>query len=425
MDSFNELKLHERLQYAVKELGFSTPTPIQAKAIPEIMAGKDVIGLAKTGTGKTAAFTLPTLERFLQLRYDADYEGPGVLILSPTRELAFQVERNVRELAKYLDINVCLLLGGMPYNKQLRDLENWPDIVVATPGRLLDHLQQGRLTLRAVDTFILDEADRMLDMGFLPDIRRLIGFLGDRERQTLMFSATFPDPIARLASRLMKDPVRVDVTTPIRTPENIILGAFYVEKVRKPRLLRELLAQPEMTSVMVFCGMKIEADFIYEVLREDGRSVGVLHSDRDQKERTRALDDFREGKVAILVATDIAARGLDIKDVTHVINYDLPNNFEDYVHRVGRTARAEAHGEALSFVTPGDRLTFSQIERKLGRVIDRRSFRDLTIDGEWLDEKPMISAPEPEVEATPSEEDGEGEATPVAAKPPVRRRRRQ
>lgn len=422
MESFNELELHERLQYAVKELGFSTPTPIQAQAIPEILAGKDVIGLAKTGTGKTAAFTLPTLERFVQSRYDEEYEGPSVLILSPTRELAFQVERNVRELAQYLDINVCLLLGGMPYNRQLRDLENWPDIVVATPGRLLDHLQQKRLTLRTVDTFILDEADRMLDMGFLPDIRRLIGFLGDRERQTLMFSATFPDAIARLASRLMNEPVRIDVTTPIRTPENIRLGAFYVEKMRKPRLLRELLAQPEMTSVMVFCGMKVEADFIYEVLKDDGRNVAVLHSDRDQKERTRALDNFRSGDVNILVATDIAARGLDIKDVTHVVNYDLPNNFEDFVHRVGRTARAEAHGEALSFVTPGDRLTFSQIERKLGRVIERKSFSDLTLDGEWLDETPNLEpvAVESDADAT------EGAAEPaVASTQPVRRRRRQ
>lgn len=428
MENFNELQLHERLQYAVKELGFSTPTPIQAKAIPEILAGKDVIGLAKTGTGKTAAFTLPSLERFLTNRYDAEYEGPSILILSPTRELAFQVERNVRELAKYLDINVCLLLGGMPYNKQLRDLENWPDIIVATPGRLIDHLEQRRLSLRSVDTFILDEADRMLDMGFLPDIRRLIGFLGkDRSRQTLMFSATFPDAIERLASKLMKDPVRVDVTTPIRTPENIILGAFYVEKVRKPRLLRELLGQPEMTSVMVFCGMKVEADFIFEVLKEDGLNVAVLHSDRDQKERTRALENFREGTVQVLVATDIAARGLDIKDVTHVINYDLPNNFEDFVHRVGRTARAEAHGEAVSFVTPGDRLTFSQIERRLGRMIERRSFGDVTLDGDWIDEKPNLE-PAPEPVAAATEETGEStaaEGEAAAEEPKPRRRRRR
>lgn len=426
MENFNELKLHERLQYAVKELGFSTPTSIQAQAIPEILAGKDVIGLAKTGTGKTAAFTLPTLERFLTKRYDAEYEGPSVLILSPTRELAFQVERNVKELAKYLDIHVCLLLGGMPYNKQLRDLENWPDIVVATPGRLLDHLEQRRLSLRSVDTFILDEGDRMLDMGFLPDIRRLIGFLGKNpDRQTLMFSATFPDAIARLASQLMKDPVRIDVTTAIRTPENIVLGAFYVEKVRKPKLLRSLLGQPEMTSVMVFCGMKIEADFIYEVLKEDGLSVAVLHSDRDQKERTRALEDFRQGNVAILVATDIAARGLDIKDVTHVVNYDLPNNFEDFVHRVGRTARAEAHGEALSFVTPGDRLTFSQIERRLGRVIERRSFGDITLDGDWIDEKPNLEPPaEPAaVAAGGAEAEKEGAPEAEAPKPRARRRR--
>lgn len=421
MENFNELKLHERLQFAVKELGFSTPTPIQAQAIPEILAGKDVIGLAKTGTGKTAAFTLPTLERFLDRHYESEYEGPTTLILSPTRELAFQVERNVKEFAKYLDINICLLLGGMPYNKQLRDLENWPDIVVATPGRLLDHLEQRRLSLRSVDTFILDEADRMLDMGFLPDIRRLIRYLGEGERQTLMFSATFPDAIANLASRLMKDPVRVDVTTPIRTPENIRLGAYYVEKMRKPRLLRDLLAQPDMTSVMVFCGMKIEADFIYEVLKEEGRSVAVLHSDREQRERTRALDDFRQGNVSILVATDIAARGLDIKDVTHVINYDLPSNFEDFVHRVGRTARAEAHGEALSFVTPGDRLTFSQIERKLGRVIERHSFPGVTLDGEWLEEKPRLDAPAEPTEAAPAAAEG-AEEKPAAA--PVRRRRR-
>ncbi|HLS27314.1 MAG TPA: DEAD/DEAH box helicase, partial [Opitutales bacterium] len=409
----------ERLQYAVQELGFSAPTPIQAKAIPEILSGKDVIGLAKTGTGKTAAFSLPSLQRFLTKHYDAEYVGPRVLILSPTRELAFQVERNVRELAKYLDINVCLLLGGMPYKRQLRDLENWPDIIVATPGRLLDHVEQKNVNLRTIDTFILDEGDRMLDMGFLPDIRRLIRYLGkDSERQTLMFSATFPDAIQRLAGSLMKDPVKVDVTTAVRTPENIVLGAFYIEKVRKPRLLRELLAQPDMNSVMVFCGMKIEADFIYEVLVEDGRNVAVLHSDRDQKERTRALESFRTGDVDILVATDIAARGLDIKDVSHVINYDLPNNFEDFVHRVGRTARAEAHGEALSFVTPGDRLTFEQIERKLGRVIERRTFKDLTLDGDWTSETPNL---EPIVE--PTESDAEGEKPESEPPKPFRRRR--
>jgi len=423
MENFNELKLHERLQFAVKELGFSTPTPIQAKAVPEIMAGKDVIGLAKTGTGKTAAFTLPTLERFLERYYDTEYEGPRVLILSPTRELAFQVERNVKEFAKYLDINICLLLGGMPYKKQLQELHDWPDIVVATPGRLLDHLEQRNLYLNTVDTFILDEADRMLDMGFLPDIRRLIRYLGEGERQTLMFSATFPDAIASLASRLMKDPVRIDVTTAVRTPENIRLGAFYVEKVRKPRLLRELLSKPDMTSVMVFCGMKIEADFIYDVLQGEGRSVAVLHSDRDQKERTRALEDFRSGRVNILVATDIAARGLDIKDVTHVINYDLPNNFEDFVHRVGRTARAEAHGEALSFVTPGDRLTFTQIARKVGRSIERHSMPEITLDGDWLEEQvsvaPATQAPEP------AEEGGEGKAEEAAPARVQRRRGRR
>lgn len=418
MENFNELKLHERLQYAVKELGYATPTPIQAKSIPEILAGRDVIGLAKTGTGKTAAFTLPTLQRFLERHYDNEYEGLRVLILSPTRELAFQVERNVREFAKYLDLNVCLLLGGMPYNRQLRELESWPDIVVATPGRLLDHVQNNRLDLRMVDTFILDEGDRMLDMGFLPDIRRLIHFLGNRDRQTLMFSATFPDAIARLAANLMKDPVRVDVTTAVRTPENIRLGAFYVEKMRKPRLLRDLLGRPGMKSIMVFCGMKVEADFIYDVLKEDNLNVAVLHSDRDQKERTRALEDFRNGNVSVLVATDIAARGLDIKDVSHVINYDLPSNFEDFVHRVGRTARADAHGEALSFVTPGDRLTFEQIERKVGRPIERHSCNGITLDGDWLDEKPQIAP----VEASTEESGETSEDEP--ARPAKRRRRR-
>lgn len=421
MEDFKELKLHERLEFAVRELGFGKPTPIQAQAIPVILEGRDVIGLAKTGTGKTAAFTLPVLERFLERHYDAEYEGLRILILSPTRELAFQVERNVREFARYLDINVCLLLGGMPYGKQLRDLENWPDIVVATPGRLLDHIQQKRLSLETVDTFILDEADRMLDMGFLPDIRRLIDYLGRGERQTLMFSATVPDAIARLAARLMKDPVSIDVTDAIRTPDKIRQAAFYVEKVRKARLLRELLAQPDMTSVMVFCGMKVEADFVYEMLLHDNRSVAVLHSDRQQKERTRALDEFREGKVAILVATDIAARGLDIKDVTHVINYDLPSNFEDYLHRVGRTARAEADGEAISFVTPADRLVFEQIERKVGRPIERLSLHDVTIEGDFAASKPLVD-PVPAVLPESGEENPD-DGPPVPVSSPRRRRR--
>ncbi len=421
MEDFSELKLHERLEFAVRELGFTKPTPIQAQAVPAIMEGRDVIGLAKTGTGKTAAFTLPVLELFLERHYDTDYEGPRVLILSPTRELAFQVERNVREFAKYLDLNICLLLGGMPYGKQLRDLENWPDIVVATPGRLLDHIQQRNLSLKTVDTFILDEADRMLDMGFLPDIRRLLDYLGSGKRQTLMFSATFPNAIASLATKLMNDPVRFDVTDPVRTPDKIRQMAYYVEKVRKPRLLRDLLAQPDMTSVMVFCGMKVEADFVYEMLKNDGRSVVVLHSDRQQKERTRALDEFREGKVAILVATDIAARGLDIKDVTHVVNYDLPNNFEDYVHRVGRTARAEAHGEAISFVTPADLLAFETIERNVGRPIERHSMSEVTMDGDFMKGKPVVAAAP--AAAMP---DGIVLAEGASAAPakPVRRRRR-
>lgn len=380
MNSFSEYPFDERIRKAIDDLGFTKPTPIQSQTIEPIAEGRDVIGIAQTGTGKTAAFVLPSLQRYLQ-RDPADaYSGPRVLILSPTRELAAQVEESIMELAKYADLRVALLLGGVPYRKQLQALESEPEIIVATPGRLIDHLQQKNTHLKAVDVFVLDEADRMLDMGFMPAINQIIGFLAKGPRQTLMFSATFPAPIERLAARLLKDPVRVDVTPAIRTPEKIQQGAFYVEKMRKPRLLRELLALPNMTSVMVFCGMKVEADFIYEVIGGDGFNVGVLHSDRDQKERTRALEAFRNGSYAVLIATDIAARGLDIKDVTHVINYDLPNNFEDYVHRVGRTARAEADGEALSFVTPGDLLTFHKIESALGRPIQRFDFGDLTMD---------------------------------------------
>ncbi len=379
MNSFSDYPFDERIRKAIDALGYTKPTPIQSQTIEPIAAGSDVIGIAQTGTGKTAAFVLPSLQRYLQRDSEEPFAGPRVLILSPTRELAAQVDAHIQQLARYADLRVALLLGGVPYRKQLQALESDPEIIVATPGRLIDHLQQKNTHLRAVDVFILDEADRMLDMGFMPAIHQIIGFLGKGKRQTLMFSATFPAPIERLAARLLKDPVRVDVSPPIRTPEKIQQGAFYVEKMRKPRLLRELLALPNMTSVMVFCGMKVEADFIHEVICGDGFRVGVLHSDRDQKERTRALASFRNGDYAILIATDIAARGLDIKDVTHVINYDLPNNFEDYVHRVGRTARAEADGEALSFVTPGDLLTFNKIEAELGRPIERFDFGDLTM----------------------------------------------
>lgn len=415
--SFAELGLSPKVLAAVEAAGYTTPTPIQAEAIPVALTGRDVLGIAQTGTGKTASFVLPMITRLESGRARA--RMPRSLILAPTRELAAQVAQSFEKYGVNHKLNVALLIGGVSMDDQTRTLDRGADVLIATPGRLLDHFQRGRVMLMGVEILVIDEADRMLDMGFLPDIRRLLGFFAkDRPRQTLMFSATFPDAIERLAGRLMKDPVRVDVTTPVRTPENIVLGAYYVEKVRKPRLLRELLQEPGMASVMVFCGMKVEADFIYEVLKEDGRNVAVLHSDRDQKERTRALQAFREGKVAILVATDIAARGLDIKDVTHVINYDLPNNFEDFVHRVGRTARAEAHGEALSFVTPGDRLTFSQIERRLGRPIERRSFRDITLDGEWMDEKPVFE------QTTPPAVSADAEPEAAVAPPPVRRRRR-
>ena len=379
MNSFSEYPFDERIRKAIDDLGYTRPTSIQSRTFMPIIEGRDLIGIAQTGTGKTAAFVLPSLQRYLRRDPGEAYTGPRVLILSPTRELAAQVKESIEELAKYAEFRVALLLGGVPYGKQVKALQDDPEVIVATPGRLIDHVQKRNTHLQAVDVFILDEGDRMLDMGFMPAIRQIIGLLGKGPRQTLMFSATFPEPIARLASRLMKDPVSVDVTPPVRTPEKIRQGAFYVEKMRKPRLLRELLALPNMTSVMVFCGMKVEADFIYEVISGDGFNVGVLHSDRDQKERTRALQAFREGKYSILIATDIAARGLDIKDVTHVINYDLPNNFEDYVHRVGRTARAEADGEALSFVTPGDLLTFNKIEAHLQRAIERFDFGEVTI----------------------------------------------
>ncbi len=389
MNAFSDYPFDERIRRAIDDLGFTKPTPIQSQTIEPIAEGRDVIGIAQTGTGKTAAFVLPMLHRHVQRDPDAENEGPRILILSPTRELAAQVEDSIRELAAHVDFRVALLLGGVPYGKQLQALKDRPDAIVATPGRLIDHLQQKNTHLRGLEVFILDEADRMLDMGFMPAIHQIISFLGKGKRQTLMFSATFPDPIARLAARLLNDPVRVDVSPPVRTPEKIRQGAFYIEKVRKPKLIRELLSLPNMTSVMVFCGMKVEADFIYDVLASDGFKVGVLHSDRGQKERTRALESFRNGEYPILIATDIAARGLDIKDVSHVINYDLPNNFEDYVHRVGRTARAEADGEALSFVTPGDLLTFQKIEAELGRPIERFDFEGVTMP--WTGSAPAAS----------------------------------
>ncbi|MCH8475231.1 MAG: DEAD/DEAH box helicase [Opitutales bacterium] len=403
---FSDFNFDVHIARAVYELGFTTPTQIQAEAIPPTLERKDVIGIAQTGTGKTAAFALPTLQKFLTDHYDEDYTGPRVLVLSPTRELAYQVEEKFREFSKYLELSVCLLLGGVPYNKQLRQLKEGADIIVATPGRLLDHLKQKNLHLKSVTTFILDEADRMLDMGFLPDIRELLRFLGEGQRQTLMFSATFPGPIEHLASRLMKDPVKINVTPKVATPEKIVQGAFYVEKMRKPRLLRALLEEEGMNSVMVFCGMKVEADFIYEVLEQHGVKAGVIHSDRDQKQRLRALSSFKDGSTPVLIATDIAARGLDIKDVTHVINYDLPNNYEDYVHRVGRTARAEADGEAVSFITPSDYLTFLTIEKKLGRSIKRRGKEGVTVESGGPTEAAPVASPDSSKTAGPPRREG-------------------
>jgi ATP-dependent RNA helicase RhlE len=362
---FSKLGLSQAMVDGVKAMGYVEPTPIQLRAIPLIMSGKDVIGSAQTGTGKTAAFALPILSNL-----DKHEPRPRVLILEPTRELAAQVETAFRDFARFTDLRAAVVYGGVGYGKQMDALKSGVDVVIATPGRLLDHLERGTCKLDQIKYLVLDEADRMLDMGFLPDVRRIVDKC-PRQRHTSLFSATVPPQIETLIKWAMKDPETIEIGAR-RSPAETVKHVIYpVAEDQKSDLLRELLERVNYDSVIVFCRTKHRADRIAHLLKRNNHAVAVLHSNRTQREREDALKGFRNGRFEVLVATDIAARGLDIADVSHVINYDVPQHPEDYIHRIGRTGRAAATGDAFTLMVAEDSQHVYSIERFIGKKVER------------------------------------------------------
>lgn len=362
-------KLDQKLQRAVHDAGYREPTPIQAEAIPHLLAGRDLIGCAQTGTGKTAAFTLPILDRLLKVRRPRRIGHPRALVLSPTRELAAQTAECLRAYSRHADLPFACLIGGVSQFGQVKDVKRGAETIVACPGRLIDLMTQGIVYLDLVECFVLDEADRMLDMGFLPDIKRIISKLPVR-RQSMFFSATMPPPVRKLAGELVTDPVMVSIAPESPTVEKINQRVMFVEKSDKDALLATLLAKhPEWTKVIVFTKMRHGADRITKKLRRAEIPCAAIHSDKTQGQRTRALDGFKRGDVRVLVATDIASRGIDVPDVSCVVNMELPLETENYVHRIGRTARAGESGAAISFVSAAERGQLKAVERFIKKSI--------------------------------------------------------
>ena len=363
--SFQDLGVQDAVVHGVQSLGFSEPTPIQERCIPLILQGKDVVGSAQTGTGKTAAFALPVLT-LLRKR-----GAPRCLVLEPTRELAIQVETAFQYYGRFTEIEIGVFYGGVGYERQKSLLNFGIDVIVATPGRLLDLQEQGVLKLDSIEILILDEVDRMVDMGFLPDVRRIVQ-LCPKTRQTLLFSATIPPEIESLCSWVLKDPVIVDIGERSSVAETVTHAFYPVASAQKFDLLVSLLEGIQYKSVLVFTRTKQNADYILDRLKRLNHSVTVLHSDRTQKDRISALEGFKSGKYEVLVATDIAARGLDVVGVTHVINYDIPLHPEDYVHRIGRTGRAEQVGDAFTLVIAEELKAMLDIERYISQKIPRQ-----------------------------------------------------
>jgi ATP-dependent RNA helicase RhlE len=366
--SFSDLSLSEPLLRALSAQNYETPTPIQAQAIPHLLAGRDLLGVAQTGTGKTAAFALPILQRLVNPRTEPGAKGVRALILTPTRELAIQIADSFRVYGRHMHLRQTVVFGGVGQKPQVDALRRGVDILVATPGRLLDLMGQGHVRLDRLSVFVLDEADRMLDMGFIHDVRRITAAL-PKQRQTLLFSATMPADIARLAASILTDPVKVEVTPAATTVERIDQRVLFVETGNKRALLANLLKAPEIERVLVFTRTKHGANKVAEQLGRSNIHAEAIHGNKSQGARQRALESFRSGRVRVLVATDIAARGIDIDGITHVINFDLPEVPESYVHRIGRTARAGAAGIALSFCDAEERALLRDIERLTKRPL--------------------------------------------------------
>jgi ATP-dependent RNA helicase RhlE len=363
--SFDGLGLSEPLRLALKAENYLKPTPIQAQALPLLAEGRDLLGIAQTGTGKTAAFALPILHRLSTQRLQRSPGRPHALILAPTRELALQIDERFRAYGRKLHLRSAVIFGGVGQGQQVKALQQGVDILIATPGRLLDLYAQRHVSFDKVSIFVLDEADRMLDMGFIRDVRKIVAACG-KERQTLLFSATMPPDIAELAAEILHNPTRIDVSPAKVTVDRIDQHVYFVAARAKRDLLLELLADPAMDRVLVFTRTKHGADKVCKFLRHAGLAVEAIHGNKAQNARLRVLEAFRGGQVRVLVATDIAARGIDVQGISHVINYELPNEPESYVHRIGRTARAGAGGTALSFCDASERAYLKDIERLTG-----------------------------------------------------------
>ena len=385
---FNELGLSEKVLKAVEASGYDTPTPIQEQAIPHALQGRDVLGIAQTGTGKTAAFTLPMLSMLERGRARA--RMPRTLILEPTRELAAQVEEAFAKYGVNHKLNLALLIGGVSFGDQETKIARGADVVIATPGRLLDFTGRGGLLLNAIEILVIDEADRMLDMGFIPDIERICKLV-PFTRQTLFFSATMPPEITRLADAFLHNPVRVEVSRAATTAENIVqtlVPSGGTPEEKRSTLRRIIRGADNFKNAIIFCNRKRDVQVVYRSLQKHDFSVGALHGDLDQRARMAALDAFRNGEVQLLVCSDVAARGLDIPDVSHVINYDAPHHAEDYVHRIGRTGRAGKSGQALTLVSRIDQKAVAEIEKLIARKIDWQ-------DGSQLPPDEEVEAPAP------------------------------
>ncbi len=382
MTDFSDLGLSPETLRAVEDTGYTTPTPIQEQAIPVALAGRDVLGIAQTGTGKTAAFTLPMIDRLAAGRSKA--RMPRALVIAPTRELADQVAESFGKYAKYTRLSWALLIGGVSFEDQIKKLDRGVDVLIATPGRLLDHFERGRLLLTGVQMMVVDEADRMLDMGFIPDLERIFK-MTPVNKQTLFFSATMPPEITRLTTQFLREPTRIEASRPATTGENI---TQYVCKIpigdakAKRMVLRALIERSDIVSALVFCNRKSEVDIVAKSLKVHGLDAAPIHGDLDQSMRTKTLESFRKGELKILVASDVAARGLDIPAVSQVFNYDVPHHSEDYVHRIGRTGRAGRTGETYMIVTPNDQKNYEKVIK-----LTKKEPQLVTVDLDWDEAK--------------------------------------
>ncbi|HER20542.1 MAG TPA: DEAD/DEAH box helicase [Chromatiales bacterium] len=372
--SFSELGLSDSVLRAVAEAGYVTPTPIQKQAIPQILMGRDVLGCAQTGTGKTASFTLPMIDILSEGRARA--RMPRSLILEPTRELAAQVEQNFETYGKYSKLTTALLIGGVSFADQEKKLDRGVEVLIATPGRLLDHFERGKVLLNDVSFLVIDEADRMLDMGFIPDVERIVGRI-TKSHQTLFFSATMPPEIRRLADRFLNNPKEISVSPPATVAETVEQAMVVVAHRDKRAALRALLRTQPVKNALIFCNRKRDVGVLHRSLARHGFDVGALHGDMDQFQRTATLGSFKKGEIALLVCSDVAARGLDIAGVSHVFNFDVPSHAEDYVHRTGRTGRAGRTGHAYTLATPEDGKYIAAIQKLVGRDIPRIDIEDV------------------------------------------------